>query len=251
MIKNVAYFLINPMTWLLIFAILYVVFKRINKVKLSNIALFLFVVWLFIIYISPIPQYLIYKLEYQYPVLNVKQVADIDSANVLVLGGGSSVSPDLPANSQLTNSALSRLVEGIRLYYLINGSNLVLSGYSASDNISVAELMALTAIDLGVSEKDTLMNIRAANTELEALHYLKRFGKDKQLVLVTSARHMPRAMAHFTKLGSNPIAAPTNYYIRMEPHKRAFNFYPSVLKIILMEQALKEYVAIAKLLLTT
>jgi len=91
-------------------------------------------------------------LEYQYPpLLNLKDLPEVRW--VVVLGGGHTSDPNLPINSQLSETSLSRLVEGIRLHQSIPGSKLILSGGALFDPVPEADIMADIAIMLGVAEK--------------------------------------------------------------------------------------------------
>jgi len=77
---------------------------------------------------------------------------------------------------------------------------------------------ARLAINLGVDEKNIIINEKPKDTKEEAVFVKSLIGKES-FVLVTSATHMPRAMILFKSLDLNPIAAPTNFY------KREFNGY--------------------------
>ncbi len=244
MIKSLAYIIINPIFWLFFFGAAFFILKQIGKLKLSKVVGIVFWIWLFVIYISPLPQFLIHHLEYQYPNFKLPEHNTETPLNIIVLGGGSFHDPETSYNSRLSSSALSRLVEGIRIYNQADSAKLILSGYSASGRESVAEIMGKTAVILKVPAQDTLINVSPSNTEEEADFYSQRFGKKSKLILVTSAFHMPRAMAHFEKIGIQPIPAPTDYKVHLDDLKPPYNFKPSIEKLLFMQIAMKEYVAL-------
>lgn len=235
--------LINPTFILIVLWLVGYYFKKRHQRKLGRYTHYLALFWLLIIFVSPLPQYLLYNLEYKYPVIDLSQIDTTRQTHIIVLGGGSSIAPDLPYNAQLSLGALGRLSEGMRLYHHIPNSKLVLSGHSSSGRTSVAQMMAITATDLQIPASDTLMITSPANTREEANDYVRRFGNASQLILVTSASHMQRAMSAFNKVGLSPIAAPTNFEIRIDPQQKFYTFKPSLRKINMMRIAIKEYLA--------
>ena len=90
-------------------------------------------------------------LELWYPpLLDISTLKDVKW--VVVLGGGHTSSPELPAECpSLDNSSLSRLVEGIRIHRELPGSKLLLSGGAVFDPVPEAVTMAAVARMLGVS----------------------------------------------------------------------------------------------------
>lgn len=196
--------------------------------------------WLFLISISPLSTWLTLQRESRFPIL--LQVPDsISAPHILVLGGGHSISPTLPPNNQLSEPALARLCEGIRLYRQRPGSKLVCSGHSASGRTPQAEMLAQTAVVLGVSPQDTLLSPTPAHTEAEAYAYAARFGNRHPLILVTDAIHIPRALFWFRQAGLSPIPAPTNHYVKPDPLKSSYNFKPSVRKVIITDKLIHEW----------
>ena len=63
---------------------------------------------------------------------------------------------------------------------------------------------------LAISKKNIVLEPNSLNTKDQAQEMQKLIGS-KSFYLVTSASHMPRAMALFKKYGLNPIAAPTDF----------------------------------------
>lgn len=200
-------------------------------------------VWLFVIYISPIPQILMNRLESQYSSFSKDSVAINKNYHIIVLGGGSYIAPSLPYNDQLSLIALGRLVEGMRIYYLLPNAKLVLSGHSSSGRTSIAKMMTLTALDLNFPKNDTLMITSPGNTTEEAEHYTKRFPTSN-VILVTSASHMPRAMKNFEMQGVHPVPAPTAHIIKIDPLSSPYTFKPSLDKIQMMNVLIKEYLGL-------
>lgn len=131
---------------------------------------------------------------------------------MLVLGGGFTNDTSLPANSRLASNSLTRVVEGIRVHRLIPNSKLIFSGKAKKGSISIAETMRLTALSLGVDSSSIILMNKPATTAQEADYYEQHFHNDStQLIIATSAIHMPRAMLTFEKRLLSPIPAPTNH----------------------------------------
>ena len=215
-------YLLSPFTLfvLLVFlaCVLFVV-KKIRPFKIVSI----FALLILVLAGSPfLPYSLVKSLEGQYPrTLDISSLSKGGPYHILVLGAGHSLEPGLPAIDQLNPNALVRLAEGIGLYRLLPGSRLIVSGNSISGRTSQAQMLADAAISLGVPPGDILMQEEPANTYAEAQTYAKKFSRmGRQLIIVTAAFHMPRAMYLFRSQGLNPIAAPTAHLVKLDPHFR-------------------------------
>ena len=132
---------------------------------------------------------------------------------IVVLGGGVNLGP-YSLVDRLTRGSLERVIEAIRLWKGLGGGQagirLVLSGGNARGGITEARAMAEVARMLGVEEGAMVLEEGSWDTEDEA-RALRRVLKDKPFALVTTARHMPRAMVWFTAAGLRPIPAPTGF----------------------------------------
>jgi uncharacterized SAM-binding protein YcdF (DUF218 family) len=189
--------------------------------------------------VTPLPNLLVYAKERQHPVYRPRP-ADSLATHVLVLGGGHTIAPDLPANDQLSARALARLVEGVRIHRQLPNSYLVCSGFSSTQRTPQAVVQAQTALLLGVPAADTLLLTDPKNTEAEARAYANRFGREKQLILVTSAVHMPRALYWFRYYGLAPIPAPTDHWVKVDPQRSPFSFGPDSEKIPMLDSWIHE-----------
>ncbi|MFU8861769.1 MAG: ElyC/SanA/YdcF family protein [Cyclonatronaceae bacterium] len=208
-----------------------------------------------LITLTPVlPNLLVADLEGRYPVLNdpadlllsgqplTADTVAVREIHILVLGGGHSPDPWLPPTSRLSTRALGRLAEGIRLHRMIPESRLILSGWSSSGGESVAKVMGLAAVDLGVDSTRIHVLSEPSNTCREAQVYNREFGSRNPLILVTSASHMPRAMQLFRQTGLDPVPAPAGFRIKFHPDRRYFYLETDVSNISKMESAIKEYV---------
>jgi len=69
--------------------------------------------------------------------------------------------------------------------------------------------------------------------------------KEDQFLLVTSAVHMPRAMALFKKAGMNPVAAPAGFFDRKEKRRLSpEEFFPNAEALQKSDRAVHEYLGI-------
>lgn len=156
------------------------------------------------------PRMMINKLGQQY-----EAVTNINPAVhwVVVFSGGQMVNVNVqaPANQLLNEVSIKRLVEGVRLYRYLPNAKLILSGGSAfGDPTSEASRLATVVSWFGISADDVLVENQSVNTADEAVA-IKRWVKQEPFYLVTSAMHLPRAMALCRKQGLNPIAAPSDF----------------------------------------
>ena len=164
---------------------------------------------------KPTARWFIYDLERQsLPLLTDTSIgapASLPEATwILVLASAHTIDPSLPPTSQLDLQALARLVEAIRLHRLLPQSKLLLSGGTLMNGRANGETMAAAAQALGVSKEATVVGPLALDTPQEATRLHKILG-DSPFILVTSALHMQRAMALFTKLGMQPVPSPAAY----------------------------------------
>lgn len=187
-----------------------------------------------------IAERLIRGLEDRYPSFAVSRGAEATTPAprfIAVLGGWANDDPHVPISSHLSRDQLERLVEGIRLHRELPATKLILSGYSGS-----AENMAVLAVALGVNPHDTLPLPQPRDTEEEA-HEISALTSRAPLVLVTSAAHMPRAMALFEKVGAEPLPAPTDYLAPQHPLSPD-DFFPGPYALTMSETVFYEYLGL-------
>jgi uncharacterized SAM-binding protein YcdF (DUF218 family) len=132
---------------------------------------------------------------------------------IVVLGGGHSDTTVLSRVNQLSTSALSRLAEAVRLARLLPDAQLIVSGYNGPDGPSHAQILAEAAMSLGVAPERITRLDTTRDTEDEAQELSHRLGREPFL-LVTSAWHLPRAMALCEKAGLQPVAVPADFLQR-------------------------------------
>ena len=145
---------------------------------------------------------------------------------IFVLGGGSRSDPRLPVTSQLSDSSLPRVTEGIRLLRLLPESRLILSGGPASTPVPEADAMSGFARQLGVEPFRIVLEPETLDTESQARVARRYVGKDR-FILVTSASHMPRSMALFRRQGLRPLPAPTHHSVTPQPSFHFHDYLPS------------------------
>lgn len=158
-------------------------------------------VWLFAM--PFISRQLIWGLEEQAAALTPAEIPQADA--VLVLGGG--LRPGLPPRLGVeVNEAGDRLLTGVRLLRQGKAPLLITSGgrvsLTAEDPAPPEAVFARQlALDLGVPAGRILIN-PASRTTAEEARDIGALGRRRgwhRLLLVTSAFHMPRALASFRR----------------------------------------------------
>ncbi len=185
-----------------------------NKTKAAKYMLALSILWLFFFSYPPVANTLLYTLESKIQTLHN---APKHIKYIYVLGGGHHTDENLPITSQIVETSVVRLNEGIRLYHQLHeNATIIVSGYRGSvDPTTHAEMQKKLALSLGVKKEKIILLSEPKDTEEEANAAKKLLG-DKPFILVTSASHMTRALNFFKKVGLAPIPAPTNHLARIQ-----------------------------------
>jgi uncharacterized SAM-binding protein YcdF (DUF218 family) len=180
----------------------------------------------FLIFLTPLVELLTLGLEWNYPpILNPPQSPEIRS--IVVLAGYAEENTLFPMTTVLSESTISRCVEGLRQYRAMPESKVILSGgIVCKGDRPVAASMADFLQQLGVPSSDILIEGTSHNT-YENLVEVKKIVGQKPFLLITHACDMRRAMAIARKQQMNPIPAPAchwalQYYFQQSNSRRIF-----------------------------
>jgi uncharacterized SAM-binding protein YcdF (DUF218 family) len=190
---------------ILILGVVLLLFTR--KQKCGKALVSIGTVLLLLFSLSPVSGLLIASLEHSY---NVQKESQKGVHWIVVLGAGGFCDPDIPIGNQLPAASLYRLIEGVRLHKELPESKLVLTGKTGG--LIMAEVAVLIC---GVPRSEILVFPELLDTEEESVA-MKSLVKEDSLILVTSASHLPRAMALFEREGMHPLPAPAEYLARKE-----------------------------------
>lgn len=229
-----------PVFWILL-VIAFILYRR-RKIKASRYLAFTTLIWLLLVSTPFIPNLLVKSLEKQFETFSAAEMITTEkTVHILVLGCGHTNDERLPANNQLSVAALGRLAEGIRLHRQIQGSIIITSGSRGKEEKPQSTVLAEAAVLLGVEPNHIMQQTLPENTQQEAAEYKRIFGGSTQLILVTNAVHMPRAMYLFCQAGLDPIPAPTNHLIKKGSKHNYCSWIPAAGNIRKMEIAIHEY----------
>ncbi len=188
---------------------------------------------------APIAWLLLSPLEQRYPALVEQEVRPGVSA-VVVLGSAYYPDPKQGIFSQLSETATVRLAEGVRLHRQ-QGGWLIVSGGSRRGEAPIAAGYLQGALALGVAERRIMQIDSPLDTAQEAYAVKELLGEGAKVLLVTSASHMPRAMAHFKQVGLQPIAAPTHHLSQAVELSHWQHWIPAASYLRMSERAWYEY----------
>lgn len=184
------------------------------------------------------------RLEQLYP--HVLPDALPETQAIVVLGGHTANNRRNWFEPYDPDTASSRVDTAALLYQTHRAPRIVLSGAALDGFISEAEMMARNLQKKGVP-RDALILEKSSYTTYENAAYTRRTLDEhniNRVLLVTSALHMPRAMAVFRKQGITAIAAPSQPQI-VVPDDPDFSFWqPSARTLSASRSIIKEYVGL-------
>ena len=169
-------------------------------------------VWLWAWSMPVLSHWLGSVLEDQYPQAPIASFEPTQA--IVVLGGG--IAPPSGKSAEINlNPAADRVWFATRLFHAGKAPLVLLSGGGDLERqaFSEARAMAVFLQDLGVPAQAIVLEENSRNTRENAAFsaaLLKARGI-KLILLVTSALHMPRAMALFAAQGLQATPAPTDF----------------------------------------
>lgn len=185
--------------------------------------------------------------------------ATVPQAEIIVVLGGGSRTADYPRSTPELNEAGDRLLHAAWLYrqqaapriLLSGGKNQLLGTARTPEAETMAEIMTM----MGVPRETLILESTSRNTYENALEIKKILDREgiSEIILVTSATHMPRAYRIFTKMGLTVTAAPTDFLVtdrlwvhltRPEIDVQLINLLPTAENLEDLSTALKEYIGL-------
>lgn len=179
-------------------------------------------------------------------------------ALVVVLGGGTEAQ-QYPRMIPEVGSAGDRVIYALKLYQdgvadklLLSGGNITWLGAGSS---SGAEEMAVLLQMMGVPADRLILQEESRNTYEDAL-FCSQIARDlgvSQIILVTSASHMPRSRALFEKQGLLVIPAPADFGVTEASWQNLWHpsfeellvhLLPNASDLAATQTAMKEYIGI-------
>jgi len=191
--------------------------------------------------------YLGLTLEGQYPPVTVEETPTADAIVVL---GGVVKGPEPPRITLDLSDGADRVLHASRLYragkapvVLISGGGISWLGSDIPEAGSIQTLLE----EWGVPGTSIIAEAASRNTYENAVltkPVLAEHGV-QQVLLVTSALHMPRALATFKSAGIDAVPAATDFTVTYKDQRTVIDFLPDAEALSRTTYAIKEYVGYA------
>ena len=177
--------------------------------------------------------------------LAVVSRADMDAADaIVVLGGGLYVNAPEYGRDTIGGQSLDRVRYGAYLHRLSGKPLLVTGGRPKQTELSEAEAMR-NALEREFGVAVRWVEDRSLNTRENADFSRAILEADgmNNILLVTQASHMTRAVSEFERVGFRVIPAPTKF--RMKSSLSFFDFLPSASAMSSTARSLHEWLGMA------
>jgi uncharacterized SAM-binding protein YcdF (DUF218 family) len=174
-------------------------------------------------------------------------------ASAVVLLGGFTKGKSPPRQYVETTMDANRAFGAMRMWRQGLVSKIVLTGglleWTTNEAVPEAKSMfELLNEHFGVDSTDVILESMAQNTRDNARYTkeaLTEAGLDLDIILVTSAYHMPRSVAVFEKAGFKVTPAPSGYFANKNFNGKVLTWLPTVGSLFESSIALREYLGMA------
>jgi uncharacterized SAM-binding protein YcdF (DUF218 family) len=213
-ISKVVWFLAKPLHSLLFCLLAWLGCRRLGWRRLGGVFLAVLLLYGGAILLTPLPELSVRVLENRFP---VPVVAEDDIAGIIARGGATGDGAVAAARGQpVLNGAAERLTTAMALHRAMPGLPFVVSGFSGRLNPlgwNEAEITARLFEQQGIDLAGVRFEAESRNTAENALLTREMVGQGaaKPWLLITSAAHMPRAVASFRAEGLEVLPYPVDY----------------------------------------
>jgi len=201
-------------------------------------------VGLFLASLPWVSKSLLRSLEVENPELSVKEVPVTDA--ILVLSG--MLGPDRQDSFRLNwGEAYDRFEAGVRLWQAGKAPFLVLTDpalVQTGEHETEGKQLQKEAWKLGLPENRVVLIGPIGNTaqEAELFSQIAREKGWRQVILVTSAWHMPRALERFRRTGLQILPFPVDFRTGAGGQVSIFGFFPSGAALAGTELFIREWI---------
>lgn len=199
-----------------------------------------------------VSQSLVRSLEWQH-----LPQSPIPNADAIVVLGGATKSAFPPRPGVDLSEQGDRVIYAAQLYrqkkapiIILSGGRIDWRGSGASESADMAQILT----SIGVPPEAIIQEPDSLNTYQNAVNVRKILQERqvKQILLVTSAMHMPRSLKIFQRQGIAAIAAPTDFLVSenevqeltSSPKAAILNLLPDTDNLDQFTSALKEYIGL-------
>ena len=245
-VSKVVALLAQPLHWVIALLVLGLLLPRraqglSRTLQTTALGMLLLIGW------EPLPDLLIRPLEQTYP--EIAPVAELGAYDGAVVLGGALESGALARDhtQPLLNDAAERMTAAYALAQKYPRMQMVFTGGEGDffgTGSSEAERAAIFFIAMGLPPERFVFEDQSRNTYDNAVFTAKISGvnKRKNWLLITSAWHMPRAMATFEKAGWHVTPYPVDFRTGKDT---PWNHYSLARGAELWQLAVREWIGIA------
>lgn len=241
-----------PPTLIALGILVSIIFLWRGRQRWAQRLLIIIFVFYYALSIQPVSNLLVWSLEKDFIRGDLNLVDAKDMGAIVILAGGASKKDDRIPFAELSGASWKRLWRGIELYKKFDGQiPIIYSGGSGDpfDPISEeAELSKDYAKVIGIPEAKFLIDSVSRDTyesgvEIKRLLDKQFFGSERRIILVTSAYHMPRAVAVMNGLNISVVACPADF-LSIRWRLTPLSFFPSVSSLSSSVVSIHEWVGI-------
>ena len=184
------------------------------------------------------------SLETRYPAV---PVADLPQAGCVVVLGGVMSGAQPPRVDVELNDAIDRVFKALEVYRSGKARFIVVTGGNqpwSKEALSEAELIRDLLVGWDVPRKSIILEGSSRNTRENALYTRNAMASIncQEALLVTSAAHMPRAVAAFQAAGVSVTPVSTDVRIADTGRLGVLDFLPDVGALQMTSDGLREWV---------
>lgn len=220
--------LVDPLTVTLGLLLLALLLFATGRRRIAGAGFLLTLAWTWVLATPLAAGALTRSLEQRFPPVELAALPEADA--IVVLGGGVAP-PATPRQEPDLNHAADRIHYGARLYRGDKAPLVIVTGERPypDSGPTAADAQAGILRDLGVPADAIIAPGRSTRTATDARivrEVMTEFGLD-DVLLVTSALHMPRALDTFQAAGIAAFPAPTDHQYTTVPRTGTIGWLPS------------------------
>ncbi|WP_340679146.1 YdcF family protein [Paraglaciecola sp.] len=224
------------------YIVIYILGTLSSQKKFFKYLSFIPILWFFLCSMTYPSVVLIKSLENKYPVINVESNEWRDTQAIVVLACNYFEDDELPFVSRWPNCSLQRNLHAVLMY-----QNYPLPIYLAGDILGDDDLVAQAIHNkqffekFGIAAQNIFTISKGKTTETE-VSALATILNGKKIALVTSASHLPRAVAYFSNFGIKVVPVPVEHFSRRKIELTIG--LPNALSLYRSERAIHEYLGL-------